>query len=107
MKKSRVLIIFLCIVFILVIAHGFRAVKHHGFHELYILGKSYEDIVKKHGVPDHTTVKELKLKSEQNFVIWYEYNVPSLILSDNEYCIIHFKNGKASKVEFDYAPPGG
>ena len=107
MKKSRVLIIFLCIVFTLVIAHGFRVIKHQGFHELYILGKSIEEVVEKYGMPDHATVKELKFKSEQNFAIWYEYNVPSLIFGDNEFCTIHFKNGKATKVEFDYAPPGG
>ena len=75
MKKSRVLIIFLCIVFILVIAHGFRVIKHQGFHELYILGKSIEEVVEKYGMPDQITEEELKLKSKQNFVIWYEYNV--------------------------------
>ena len=105
--KKKLVIITICVVLQVILLHGFRVIKHQGFHELYILGKSIEEVVEKYGMPDQITEEELKLKSKQTFVIWYEYNVPSLIFGDNEFCTIHFKNGKAKKVYFDFAPPGG
>ena len=107
--KKKLVIITICVVLQVILLHCFRVIKHQGFHELYILGKSVEEVYAKYDLPggEPFSKEETIIPTQQNFTIWYEYNVPSLIFGDNEFCIIHFKNGKATKVEFDGAPPGG
>ena len=108
-KKMFIIVgIILSIIIVLLLGHFYRAIRNKGFHELYVLGKSTDEIIEQYGDPNYRQPKFTKDGAIKGYTLIYEFKPRfQIIFYDNEYFCIYCEDGIATKVEIQSTLKGG